>query len=301
MNPINSTAAVEPEVKIKKIIGSIRNLPTPPIVFEQIQKVLNDPNTSVGDVASILSEDPAMSVKVLKLTNSAFYGLQREIDSVKHAVMIIGLEAVKNLVLSASVLNMFKANDSNKEYHEVFWRHSLSAAFSARLLAKNFRSGEIFNPDPAFSCGLIHDIGKMIICCFMPMEHAKIMTMLKENPHRAEREYEMEILGFDHAMLGKELSMQWKLPDRMADAIGFHHNPTVPNDSEDFAYLICLSDYVAHMSTIGDSDDAPEKNNIPKQVFEFFGVEANELTSLRAQLIEEYMKAETFLKIAGMA
>ncbi|HHI03481.1 MAG TPA: HDOD domain-containing protein, partial [candidate division Zixibacteria bacterium] len=106
----STTAA--PENRVKQLIGNIRNLPTPPIVFEQIQKVINKPETSVGDIASILSEDPAMSVKVLKLTNSAFYGLQREIDSVKHAVMIIGLEAVKNLVLSASVLNMFKADQS---------------------------------------------------------------------------------------------------------------------------------------------------------------------------------------------
>lgn len=300
MNATNTAPAASPEAKIKKVIGNIRNLPTPPIVFEQIQKVLNNPDTSVGDVASILSEDPAMSVKVLKLTNSAFYGLQREIDSVKHAVMIIGLEAVRNLVLSASVLNMFKANEGNKEYHETFWRHSLSAAFACRLVAKNFRRGEIFNPDPAFSTGLIHDIGKMIICCFMQDEHEKIVAAMAENPDKSEYQIESQILGFDHAQLGRELALNWKLPDRMADAIGFHHNPTAPNDSEDFAYLISLGDYVAHMSTIADSDDAPEKYAIAQQVFDFFGLTDEDLAGIRGQLIEEYMKAETFLKIAGL-
>ena len=94
--------------RVKQVVSNIRNLPTPPIVFQQIQKVLDDPNVSATQIAKILSEDPAMSVKVLKLTNSAFYGLSREVESVKQAVVIVGLEAVRNLVLSASVFDMFK-------------------------------------------------------------------------------------------------------------------------------------------------------------------------------------------------
>ncbi len=298
---MNTTVvAVKPEAKIKKVISGIRNLPTPPIVFEQIQKVLNDPNTSVGDVANILSEDPAMSVKILKLTNSAFYGLQREIDSVKHAVMIIGLEAVRNLVLSASVLNMFKANDGNKEYHEVFWRHSLSAAFAARLMAKRFRGGEIFNPDPAFSTGLIHDIGKMIICCFLIPEHTKIVELMQKNPDWPEFQAEDAVLGFNHALLGKELAIHWKLPVRMADAIGYHHHPAEPNDSEDFAYLICLCDFLAHAGSIAEDDAKAARYQIPPAVFEFFKLDATEINAVKGQLMEEYMKAETFLKIAGL-
>ena len=298
---MTTATAANPEAQIKKVIGSIRNLPTPPIVFDQIQKVLNDPGTSVGDVASILSEDPAMSVKILKLTNSVFYGLQREIDSVKHAVMIIGLEAVKNLVLSAAVLNMFKSNDSNKEFQDTFWRHSLSTAFASRLIAKNFRDGSVFNPDPSFSSGLIHDIGKMIFCCFLPKEHEQIQKLIEENPDTPDHEIENGVLGYNHAMLGKELAITWKLPIRMADAIGFHHSPDQPNDSEDFGYLICLADYIAHMSTINDYEDEITKRPAPTKAYDFFGVDKDELADLRAQLIEEYMKAETFLKIAGMA
>jgi HD-like signal output (HDOD) protein len=113
--------------KVKLVVSNIRNLPTPPIVFHQIQQVISDPNSSAGQVAAVLAEDPAMSVKVLKLTNSAFYGLTREIESVKHAVLIVGMEAVKNLVLSASVLDMFKGNSVDQEFQESFWHHSLSA------------------------------------------------------------------------------------------------------------------------------------------------------------------------------
>lgn len=124
---------------MRQVVSSIRNLPTPPIVFTQIQKVLNKETASAGDVANILAEDPSMSAKVLKLTNSAFYGLAREIDSVKQAVVIVGMDAIKNLVLSASVLEMFKGNSLSQEFQEKFWRHSLATGQGSRpFWLKNF-------------------------------------------------------------------------------------------------------------------------------------------------------------------
>ncbi len=284
------------ENKLSQIIANIRNLPTPPIVFEQIQKVINDPDTSVGDIAGILSEDPAMSVKVLKLTNSAFYGLSREVDSVKHAVMIIGLEAVKNLVLSASVLNMFKANDSNKEYHEGFWRHSLAAAFAARILAKRFKGGKFFNPDPAFSLGLIHDIGKIVICSFMTREHQLIVEYKKNYADISESEAEVAVLGFNHAQLGRQLAITWKLPVRMADGIGYHHNPELPNQSDNFAFLINLADHVALISFPAGA----KTQMVNSAALNYFEMPEDELNAVKSELFDEYMKAETFLKIAGL-
>ena len=103
------------EERISQVIGGINNLPTPPVVFTQIQKVVNNPNTSAYDIASILQEDPAISAKVLKLTYSAFYGIPRAVESVKQSVVIIGLEAVKNLVLSASVFDAFSKEQINPE------------------------------------------------------------------------------------------------------------------------------------------------------------------------------------------
>jgi len=288
------------ETRLKQVIASIRNLPTPPIVFEQIQKAINNPDTSVNDIAGILSEDPAMSVKVLKLTNSAFYGLSREIDSVKHAVMIIGLEAVKNLVLSASVLNMFKANDSNKEYHEKFWRHSLATAFAARLIDGRLKGGEIFNPDPAFSAGLIHDIGKMVICCFMPREHKAVMEYFQSYPEVTEMEAEIATLGFDHSQLGRQLAINWKLPTRLADAIGFHHQPQTPNLSEDFSILINFADYVSYIGL--PAEVGPKKvREMNQATIDFFGVEQSDIEELKTALFNEYMKAETFMRIAGVS
>ncbi len=296
---MTTTAATSLENRLKQVISSIRNLPTPPIVFEQIQKVLNDPATSVGDVADILSEDPAMSVKVLKLTNSAFYGLSREIESVKQAVMIIGLEAVKNLVLSASVLSMFKAKNEFKEYHENFWRHSLATALSARVIARDFQDGKVFNPDPAFSSGLIHDIGKMVFCCFLQKEHKEIMDYMEKNPDTNEAAAEIAVLGFNHAQLGRQLAVTWKLPERMADTVGYHHNPNLENASDNFAYLINLANYVAHFNFHSEEAEL-ERCKLDSAVLEFFKIEKSYIENLKGKLIEEYTKAETFMKMAGV-
>jgi HD-like signal output (HDOD) protein len=294
---MTTLAASSLENRLKQVIGNIRNLPTPPIVFEQIQRVINDPNTSVADVASILSEDPAMSVKVLKLTNSAFYGLSREIDSVKQAVMIIGLEAVKNLVLSASVLGMFRSNGHNKEYHEDFWRHSLTTALAARVIARDHSGGKVFNPDTGFSSGLIHDIGKIVICCFLQKEHEQVQKYLRERPNTFEAETEIAVLGYNHAQLGRQLATTWKLPERLADTIGFHHNPNLENNSDNYAHLINMANYAAHLG-FSDEEIDPSRARINQASLDFFGIDKSYFDQIKGKLIEEYMKADTFMKIA---
>ncbi len=287
------------EKRIDQIIGGIRNLPTPPIVFEQIQKVINDPEASSAKIAKILGEDAAMSVKVLKLTNSAFYGLSREVESVKHAVTIIGLEAVRNLVLSASVLNMFKSDSANREFHEEFWRHSLATAVAARLIAQKYKNGTVFNPDPAFTSGLVHDIGRIVICCFLPADHAKIMDELRCMPELLVHEAEEKVLGFNHAHLGSHLITSWKLPDRMADAIAFHHIPNEENESHNYAHLVCLANHLAHICFPPDATEASHFM-LPTGVMEFFDLDEIGLEALKGELLEEYMKAETFMKMAGI-
>lgn len=286
------------ENRLNQVISNIRSLPTPPIVFEQIQRKINDPDVSVNDIASILSEDPAMSVKVLKLTNSAFYGLSREVDSVNHAVMIIGLEAVKNLVLSASVLGMFKSNNKNKDYHEYFWRHSLSTALVAKMIARQFKGGKTLNPDSGFTSGLIHDIGKMVICCFLTDQFSQIKKHIEENPDVSDRKAEIAILGYDHAQLGRQLAKNWKLPDRMVDTIGFHHSADTSNESDNYAHLISAANYVSHRCNISDEDQLA-RFEVPQASLDFLGIDDAQIESIRAGLMEEYMKAETFMSIAG--
>ncbi len=285
--------------KVRQVVSNIRNLPTPPIVFHQIQKVINDPKVSANDVASILSEDPAMSVKVLKLTNSAFYGLSREIEAVKEAVVIVGMEAVKNLVLSASVLDMFKGDELDQEFQERFWRHSLATAVASRFLARTLRNRGIVDPDSAFSAGLLHDVGKMVLCCFLPEEFERFRESRSADQSSPDHVLEDQTLGFSHAQIGGFLATQWKLPERLIDAISFHHHPQLSEFEEPIAHIVHLANHVAQITFL-DEDEMYLCSPMDPAVMEFMGVSGENTQDFSDQLREEYVKAETFMKMAGV-
>lgn len=285
--------------KVRQVVQNIRNLPTPPIVFHQIQKVINDPMVSAGQIAKILQEDPAMSVKVLKLTNSAFYGLAREIESVKQAVVIVGLEAIKNLVLSASVLDMFKGKDIDEEFQDKFWRHSLAVGFCARLLAKRARARGMIDPDSAFSGGLLHDIGKVILCCFLQSEHAKVKEAMEGDKDTPVYQIEEQVLGYNHAQIGAILAGQWKLPARLTEAITFHHHPQLTESEELIPYIIHISNFVAK-KTFYDQFEQHLIGSIEDGVLEYMQLSDEDIEKLGEDLREEYVKAETFMQMAGI-
>lgn len=160
MPEINTPA----DKKIKLIVNRIHNLPTPPLVFTQVNKVLKNPKTSAYQIGAIISEDPALSAKILKLTNSSFYGIPGTITSVKQAIIILGLEVVRSLVLSASVFDSFAKNYKiDKNYLDWFWRHSLSVASMARIISRTKNFPSLLEAEEAFSAGLLHDIGKLVI------------------------------------------------------------------------------------------------------------------------------------------
>lgn len=292
-----TTATVENKVKL--VVSNIRNLPTPPIVFHQIQKVIGDPKASAGQIAAVLAEDPAISVKVLKLTNSAFYGLSREVDSVKQAVVIVGMEAIKSLVLSAAVLDMFKGQNVDPGYHEDFWRHSLATAVCSRILARRISRG-LVEPDSAFSAGLLHDIGKMIVCCFLPEEHSLFMQQRQSDQSALDYEIEEGVLGYNHAQIGGFLAAQWKLPAKLSDAIAFHHHPQLNDREEPLVYIVHIGNFLTK-KTFYDEEEAYLVGSLNPRVKEYMRVIEDDLDAVCSVLREEYLKAETFMQIAGVS
>lgn len=293
------TTTVAIDSKIKQVVSNIRNLPTPPQVFHQIQKVINDPKASAVHIAAILAEDPAMSVKVLKLTNSAFYGLAREIESVKQAVVIVGMEAIKNLVLSASVLDMFKADHIDHDYQEQFWRHSLATAFGGRVMARKVKARGMVDPDSAFSAGLLHDVGKMVISCFLKGEYEKFKATRESDQSRPDYPVELEALGYSHAHVGAFLSTHWKLPQKLGEAIQFHHEPMTSESQDPLIMLIHLADHVAKR-TFYDRADAHLIGEPDPEVLAHLELTPDDMEGFCDSLREEYVKAETFMQMVGL-
>jgi putative nucleotidyltransferase with HDIG domain len=285
--------------KVKQVISNINNLPTPPIVFNQIQKALSEENVSAVQVASILSEDPAISAKVLKLTNSAFYGLTREVETVRQAVVIIGMEAVRNLVLSASVLDMFNSDVVDRYYQDQFWRHSLAVASASRLVARNANAGEIIDVDSSFSAGLLHDIGKIVIACYLP-EQFKQLVDWRSQTDNTTSDYDLEemVFGYNHAQIGGFLGTHWRLPTKLQYAIIFHHEPGKCPVELLAPFVVHVGNFIAKKSFF-DDEESLFTDKLEEGALERLGIEEDMIPALCEKLKEEYLKAETFMQIAG--
>jgi putative nucleotidyltransferase with HDIG domain len=214
-------------------------------------------------------------------------------------VVIVGLEAIKNLVLSASVLDMFKGKDIDQDFQDKFWRHSLGVGFCARLLAKRAKSRGMIDPDSAFSGGLLHDIGKVILCCFLPKEHAAVKEARETDTELSTFQLEDKVLGYNHAEIGAILTEQWKLPARLATAVAFHHHPQDCEDEKLIAYIINVANYVAK-DTFYDQFERHLVGSVGEGVLEYLQIEESSLEVLQEDLREEYLKSETFMQMAGL-
>ena len=285
------------EKKMKLVVNRVHNLPTPPVVFEQISKVINDPDTSAYDIANIISEDPALTAKILRLTNSSFYGIPRTVTSVKQAIVILGLEVVKSLIISASVFEIFaKKYKLDKSYIDNFWRHSLSAAFMARILS---RKGEKLSPMEAeqfFSAGLLHDIGKLVIITELATDYKLIREALDGDITLTVYTAEATIMGIDHSDIGSFLCSKWNLPEPLCEAIANHHKEDMVV-SQKYTAAIHLANYLAHQMESPD-DPLPNFSPLYPDVWQVLGLSPGQESSLIDILKEEFSKAETFLNLA---
>ncbi len=242
--------------RLKKITESIIGLPTLPTVVTQMISLIDNPTTSANDVAKLISTDQALTAKMLKLANSAFYGFPREIATVNHAVVVLGFETVKSLGLSVSVLERFSGSSSNGDFdRQRFWEHSIGCAAAARLLASKVRY-RTRGKGEAFAGGILHDIGKLVLGQFFPQEFSEILGLVTRDDVYIGKAEE-EVLGLTHAEVGAWLGERWNMPKQLVDAIAFHHAPgrLSPREAE-LPALIHLADFLCRREKIGDGGSA---------------------------------------------
>lgn len=278
------------------LIENVRDLPTPPMVFTQIMKVVDDPNTSAYDIAGIVSEDPGISAKVLRITNSAFYGLSGTVTSIKQAVVIVGLNGIKDLVVSTSVIDMFKGDTTGQQFQELFWRHSLVSAFGCRMLAREIAPTDISLGEMAFTSGLLHDIGKMVMYLESPEKSQQVLEIADQGP-AVEVQLERELFGCDHAEVGQMITERWKLPKVLSNAIAHHHSPLTCSEGVRLVDVVHVADALAY-HLFADESEEPAAPTIEPAVFERSGFKLEKVSEYLEAMRAEYLQAETFLKMA---
>lgn len=195
-------------------------MPTLPVIYTKLTRLLQAPNTTVQMIGNIIAEDQAIAVKVLRLVNSAFYALPHKIGSLKHAIVLLGLNQVRNLVLATSTLQMFQEFKSGRLFDmKRFWEHSVGCAIAAKVLAETSHLG---SPDDIFSGGLLHDVGKLIHAIYLEEAFSAVIADVQENEVPM-IESEKRILGYDHSYTGRELAARWSLSQGTIEMIAHHH------------------------------------------------------------------------------
>jgi len=281
-------------LRIKKITEKIIGLPTLPTVVSKMIELVDNPKTSAASLASLISTDQALTAKILKMANSAYYGFSREIATVNMAIVVMGFNAVKEMGLSLSVFDMFK-DLSNIRHFDVtlYWQHSVGCGVAAKMVARKFRNnlaGE------AFVSGLLHDIGKIVINQYLHAEFTEIMNRVADNNEPLDT-VEMELLGTHHGEIGGWLADRWRLPMVIADAIKHHHTPWDSKKNRLLVAMVNVANYLCHICGIGASGrpsplpidektwEILDQNNIP------LGPE--EIANLQNDFYVEFDKTET--------
>ena len=237
---------------IQELFNSSVEIPSLPDVYYEFKDAMDDPEGSFDEVSNIIATDPGLTAKLLRIVNSAYFGFPSKIETISHAIGVVGLEQLNNLVISTVIMERFKGIPDSVMNMDSFWRHSIACGLAAKIISSH---REEINTERFFVAGMLHDIGRLIIALTTPFNILSVFMRCKsENIPR--HEAEKDILEFTHADVGKLLLKNWSLPVFHREVVGNHHqpgkNPTFVNE----ASIIHVADHIVNSLELGDSGES---------------------------------------------
>ncbi len=246
--------------EVGALIDNTVSIPTVPTTLNEINRIINDPDGSAVEAADVVAKDPAIATKVLRLANSSLYSLRVEVSDVKHAVSILGLRILRNLVVQATILEQFKVSqgDSTAFNPEWLWDHSVKTATAARHLAKEMKLPGV-DVESAYTAGLLHDVGKILLLQD-PSERFLDAVEKSRASGISLHLCEQEIYGFHHGHAGALLALRWKLSQLLAQVIESHHDPLSEEEEHvKFGCMLHTANGLAHAAATGDGGYVGDK------------------------------------------
>ncbi|HNQ02732.1 MAG TPA: HDOD domain-containing protein [Syntrophales bacterium] len=236
----------------KRILKSIRTLPPFPVTIQKVMALAGDPDSSLTELAAVIRLDQAITANILRICNSAYFGLRRPVDNVGDAIMHMGKKNVLRAVMAAGLSRYFRTAKGYDVKGGDLWEHAVAVALMSQICAARLSVPD----DPRlFTAGVLHDIGKMVMGEFVEEAWQKIRELTEEKKYSF-LEAEEEVIGVNHAVLGGEIALIWKFPDEILKAIAFHHRPDLLTDGDLVPWIVYLSNQVCHVMGIGVGTDA---------------------------------------------
>ncbi len=278
------------KLSLDNVVGKVDELPSLPQVVIRVMELTEDPDSTAFDINEVLSQDQNMTAQVLRMANSIYYGYSRRIATVTDAIIHIGFNAVRSIVLAASVSKILKRELEGYSMGQgELWVHSQCAAVFARLLAKKvkFRSVEL-----AYTATLLHDIGKLILNSYMNEAYQEVIDTVNRDRISFDQA-EAAILGFNHAEVGGKVAEKWNLPGDLVEAIALHHNTTMAKNNPTLTSLVHVSDAVILQMGMGLGLDGLQYP-LSDDALQLIGVENSDLESLMAEIVDLFIDKDVF-------
>ena len=278
--------------QITDLIRSRRTqIPTLPVIVQKAFNLACSDDTTVPELVSVISRDQAISNKLLRLANSAYFGFSSKVDSIHRAVSLLGFNEVLGLVVGMGVFSAFKGKGA-KEVLDMrgLWFHAIGCATAAREIAKNYLPGE---SELLFLNGLLHDMGKIFLAVYFPDEYEAVLKSAKETRTPLFRQ-EKKMMGLNHADIAGLLMTYWRFPNNLIMPCRFHHRSDhCPHDYQQATLIVELADGICHNAEIGTSGNPVIEGS--DRARHALGLSSNELKELKHVLGEQKAEIEDFL------
>lgn len=278
-----------------ELISKLQDMPTLPVVAMKVNQLINDPNSTSGEVAAVLKQDQVITAKILRLVNSSYYAVPGGVTDVKKALAFLGFNTVAQLVLSVSVFSMFSKLGCDEFTLQDFWQHALSVAIVSETLAKKCKMNR---PDEVFTCGLLHDIGKLSL---YKIDQARFLSIVREAKEKnvgfidIEREHEF----LSHAYIGDLMAQRWSLPQVVRNAIRYHHHDVSHMDTmlaseKKTVQIVRLANAYCVSKKLGHSGDFSD-GGLSEELLRPLDLTVNDLFAMESELEPALERAGAFL------
>lgn len=287
--------AIKANSEYPELLAKLQDIPTLPVVAMAVNELINDPNSSSSDIANVLKKDQVLTAKILRLVNSSYYAIPGGVADVQRALAFLGFNTLAQLVLGLSVFSLFSKIDNQHFSMLEFWRHALGTAVCSELLTRRLK---LPRPEEAFTCGLLHDIGKLVLHQIDP---GRLMEICKETAVRqcsfVDVEREMEVPS--HSYLGEVIAEKWGLPQVIRLAIHYHHFDVSSMDSvlssaKPVIQVVRLSNALCVKNQIGKSGDC-SSGVITDDMLMPLKIARSEIPAIEEQLKKDMERASAFL------
>lgn len=263
------------------VVKQLRDLPSLSAVVVELLSSIDDEDIDVHALGNKIALDQSLTAKTLRLANSSFYGMSSKVTSIHQAIAVLGFHSIRTLVTACAVTGGFPASPGSNFDFKSFWRHSVGTAVCAKILAAQRK----LNPDAAFTAGLLHDIGTLVLATRLPDEYARMLAWRQQHDCTLV-EAEQAVFGLDHAEVGAALCAYWKFPEQMQSAVAQHHQ-------DEFGTPVALPLVIHAANTIAHALDLSEQEDdlappMSQAVFDALALSEPEWTRLFAQTESTY-------------